>query len=280
MKLCITTLSENAATAGDLLAEWGLSTLIETEEATVLLDAGQSISAAHNARALGTDLSRIDRIVLSHGHYDHTGGLSRILGKMKKRVEVIAHPAVWVPRYRCLEGQEDRYIGMPTTRRRLEKLGAVFNLTTKPVKIADNIMTTGEIPIATDYEQVDPGLFLKEGSEMLPDQVLDDQAVIINTKYGLVVILGCAHRGIINTLYHAQRLTGVSQIHAVFGGSHLHNTSEERILQTVAALRDLGVQRLGLCHCTGEEVAAFLAQEFGEDFFYNHAGSRFDLLGD
>jgi len=153
MSVRITTLSENTAQLG-FLAEWGLSILIETDDMNILLDTGKSISVSHNADTLGIDLSKIDKIVLSHGHYDHTGGLREILRKMKKEVEIIAHPDIWAVKYSRREDQPDRYIGIPFQRQELESLGANFNLTTKPVKITDNIMTTGEIAMVTEFEKV------------------------------------------------------------------------------------------------------------------------------
>ena len=115
-----------------------------------------------------------------------------------------------------------------------------------------------------------------------PDQEIETfkaqyQALIVNTESGLVVILGCAHRGIINTLYHARHLTGKEMIYMVVGGSHLINTSEERLWQTIAALRELDVKRLGLCHCTDLPAASVLAQEFVESFFFNKAGTVVEI---
>ena len=278
MKLRITTLSENTAGAGNLLAEWGLSILVETDDINILLDTSSGISASHNADILGIDLSKIDKIVLSHGHCDHTGGLRQILRKMRKEVEIIAHPDIWAAKYARRQGQKDRYIGVPFQRQELESLGANFTLTTKPIKITDNIMTTGEIPMVTDFEEIEPNrFFVKEETGWQPDKLLDDQALIINTEQGLVVILGCAHRGIINTLYHAQQLTGVTQMHMVLGGCHLVSASRERIRLTISALRGLNVQKLGVSHCTGLPAAVIMAQEFGDKFFFNNAGTRINL---
>ena len=260
-----------------MLAEWGLSILVETDEVNILVDTGQSISASHNADVLGVDLSKVAKIVLTHGHYDHTGGLRQILHRMRKKVEVIAHPDIWAVKYSRREGQEDKYIGIPFHHQTLESLGARFNLTAKPTRITDNIMTTGEIPMVTEFEEIDAHLFVKEGAGWQRDKLVDDQALIINTEQGLVVIVGCAHRGVINTLYHAQQLTGIKQIHTVVGGCHLTNASEERIWLTIAALRELDVQRLGLSHCTGLPAASLMAQEFGEKFFFNNAGTSIDL---
>ena len=277
MELNITTLSENTAGLGNFLGEWGLSILVETDEINILFDTGQSISASHNADILGIDLSKIDKIVLSHGHFDHTGGLREVLRKIGKEIEIIAHPDMWQTKYARRQGKADLYIGIPFQRQELESLGARFNLTTESVRITDNIMTTGEVPMVTDYEEIEPYLLVKEGTDFKSDKLLDDQALIINTEPGLVVILGCAHRGIINTLYHAQQLTGVKTIHTVLGGCHLMDASEERIWLTIAALKELGVQRLGVSHCTGLPASAIMAQEFGDSFFFNNAGTSINL---
>jgi len=179
MSVRITTLSENTAGRGNLLAEWGLSILVETEKTSVLLDTGSSISAAHNADALGIDLNKVDKIVLSHGHYDHTGGLRQVLQKMRKDVEIIAHPDIWQAKYARRRDEPDRYIGIPFQRNELESLGAIFNLTAKPVKIDDSIMTTGEVPMVTSFEQVDADLFVKEDTGWHPEKIMDDQALIV-----------------------------------------------------------------------------------------------------
>jgi len=273
MTLRITTLSENTASRGDFIGEWGLSIFLETESMTVLFVSGKSISAVHNADALNIDLAKVSRIVLSHGHYDHTGGLRDVLRRIGKEVEVIAHPDIWQSKYARRKDEPDRYIGIPFQRRELESLGARFNLVKESAGIADNIMTTGEVPMITDFEQIDEGLFVREDSVWQSDSLLDDLALVIKKDAGLVIILGCAHRGIINTLYHAQQLTGTEKIYAVIGGSHLIGVSEERLWQTIDALKGLGIQRMGLCHCTDLPAASLLAQEFGECFFFNKAGT-------
>lgn len=269
-------MSENTAGLGNFLGEWGLSILFETEGLSLLLDAGQGVSTSHNADIMGVDLSRIDRIILSHGHYDHTGGLVPLLRKMKKEIVVIAHPDIWSDKYTSRRGQV-RFIGIPHRREELESLGAKFNLVTEPTRITDSIMTTGEIPMVTDFERIEPYLLVREHGELKPDELLDDQALIIKTEEGLVVILGCAHRGIINTLYQAQRLTGVKRIHTVLGGCHLMDASEERIGLTIATLKGLGVVRLGVSHCTGLAASCLMAREFGSGFFFNNAGTVINL---
>jgi len=277
MALRVTALSENTAGMGDFLGEWGLSLLLETDSKTVLMDAGTSISAVHNADSLDVDLKKIDKIVLSHGHYDHTGGLRELLRRLGREIEIIAHPDIWQDKYSRREGKAEKYIGIPYRREELESLGARFNLTAKPVEITDGFWTSGEVPMVTDYEAVDRFLFVKEGTALKPDPVMDDQAIFIRTGQGLVIILGCAHRGMINTIYHAQKTTGVPEIYAVIGGSHLIGASEERVWQSIAALRQLGVSKLGLCHCTDLPVISTLAQEFAGQFIFVKSGTRIDF---
>ena len=139
-------------------------------------------------------------------------------------------------------------------------------------------MTTGEIPIVTDFEKVGADyLLVKEGDKYRVDDFPDDRALIIKTEAGLVVILGCAHHCLINTLYHAQKLSGVQQIHTVIGGSHLFDASEDRIKKTVAALKELNVKRVGMSHCTGLQSSAIMAQELAGRFFFNTVGSQLSL---
>jgi 7,8-dihydropterin-6-yl-methyl-4-(beta-D-ribofuranosyl)aminobenzene 5'-phosphate synthase len=277
MEIKITTLSENTAARMGLLAEWGLSILVEVDGLQILLDTSQGFAAAHNARALGIDLSTVSWIVLSHGHRDHTGGLREILDSMKKTIDIIAHPDIWAAKYSGTFQREAEYAGIPFMREELERLGASFVLTREPVWLTDEIVTTGEIPMTTDYEEIDRNLYVREGGELHPDPLWDDRALIIDTEQGLVVITGCAHRGIINTLRHAQQLTGVEQINTVIGGTHLIRASEERIELTIAALKEFGLQRLGVSHCTGFAASVRLAEEFGEIFFPNNAGTRLTL---
>ena len=121
------------------------------------------------------------------------------------------------------------------------------------------------------------GRYMIDGSGIKPDTILDDMAIILNTEAGLVVVLGCAHRGIINTLHHARSVTSVERIYAVLGGAHLISESRERVEKTVAALKELDVQKVGLCHCTGLNAITRMAQEFGERFFFCNAGTTHEL---
>ena len=280
MDIRITTISENTAMTGGMLSEWGLSILIETKSLKILFDTGQSVSAAYNSDALGLDLSLTDKIVLSHGHFDHTGGLRDVLKKIGKKIQVLAHPDAWNLKYGLPpEMTTHRYIGIPYKREELESLGADFVLNKEPVWLADNIVLTGEIPMTTEYEQIDQGLFVKQGDRFVPDQVLDDKSIILKTAKGLLVIAGCAHRGIINTLQYARALTGEERIHAVIGGIHLFRASIEQRERTIEAFKEMQVEKIGVSHCTGLDASFRIAHEFKENFFFNNTGNRlnFDL---
>ena len=277
MHIRISTLAENSASWLGLLAEWGLSILVETDDATVLVDTGRSNVAAHNARIMKVDLAKIDKIMFSHGHEDHTGGLVDLLklrGMPEKPVEVIAHPDAWAPKYwRSSDGKRYDYIGIPYARKLAESLGASFHLTSEPVWITDRIVTSGVVPMQCDFEEIDDSACVETGDGFDDDPLDDDQSLFIVSDKGLIVVCGCAHRGIVNTIRRAQDLTGCDDVYAVIGGIHLFGASERRVQLTFEEIKRLDVQRIGVSHCTGPRASAFLAGELGDRFFFNQAGT-------
>jgi 7,8-dihydropterin-6-yl-methyl-4-(beta-D-ribofuranosyl)aminobenzene 5'-phosphate synthase len=272
--LKLTTIGENTSTRMGVLGEWGLSVLIEDGTRRFLLDTGAGASTLANADAMGVDLRGLDAIVLSHGHSDHTGGLLPVLARGGRETRVVAHPAVWGPKYtRNRANGKYRYCGVPTTRAALESAGARFEETAAPTWLSEDIVVSGQEPMSTAFEGVADSLFLRAGEAYELDPVLDDQSIYIRTNLGLVVVLGCAHRGMINILRHAIALTGVTDVHMVIGGTHLHPAPEGQVEQTIAALRQMGVRWIGVSHCTGMRAAARLAAALGDRFFVNNAGA-------
>ena len=274
MQCRITTLAENTSGKPHIIGEWGFCALVETQEATVLLDSGAGHGVIHNAEHLGVDLSRVDKIVLSHAHYDHTGGIMAVLKKIDKEVEVIAPLDLWAAKYSFRGGRKERYIGVPFTREALESLGAMFTMTSEPVYITDSLITTGEIEITNVFEEVgEDYLKIKVADQYQRDPCTDDRALVVKTEAGLVVVLGCAHRCLINTLNHVRTITGEDRIHMVVGGCHLIDASDNVIEQTINALKALQIDKIGVSHCTGLHAGAMMAAEFGDRFFFNNAGT-------
>jgi 7,8-dihydropterin-6-yl-methyl-4-(beta-D-ribofuranosyl)aminobenzene 5'-phosphate synthase len=294
-KLRLVTLSENTAKWLWVLGEWGWSMLIEADGFNLLFDTGLRVSATYNAAAMGVDLAKVDRVALSHGHVDHTGGLRDVLELMQRTVghsnflepnpreiEIIAHPEVWGPKYIKHGDPAYSYRGIPFVKAELEeRQGARFVESREPVWLTDDIVWSGEVPMLNDYETIAPICFLKVGegkysdgdATFVPDPLNDDAALYLKTELGLIVILGCAHRGMMNTIHHAQQLTGMEKVHMVVGGTHLVSASDYQMESTIADLKRLGVEKVGVSHCTGLASAAKVAAALGDKvFFHNNAG--------
>ena len=228
--LRITVLVENTASAEGLLAEHGLSVWIETAQGRYLFDTGQGSALGPNADRLGIPLERTDAVILSHGHYDHTGGLHHVLS-LKDRPTIYAHPAAFEQKYaRGLDGSS-REIGMPHQVKDQARSKADIRWVNVPTKISNGLFITGPVPRRNDYEDTG-GPFFADAGCLTPDELPDDQAVFLDTPGGIVVVLGCAHAGVINTLQYIKGLTGNSRLRAVMGGMHLLAAGRERMDKT------------------------------------------------
>lgn len=268
----ITTLVENTVTASPfpLLAEHGLSFLIERDGRRILFDAGQGLAILNNAGSLGIDLSTIDTVVLSHGHYDHTRGLPKLLEKARG-FRLIAHENVFDEKLVCL-GQNCFPIGMGNVRSDLEAAGVEMVIANAPVEIAPGVMTTGQIPMKSSFEVVEPMFFIEENGERRPDTLPDDNALIVDTPKGIVVVFGCAHRGAVNTLLHVNELTGKKKIHAIMGGLHLFLADRAKLDTVCEALAEFDIDRFIVGHCTGFAATAALHRKFGDKVTPNLVG--------
>lgn len=273
----ITVLIEDSksSTKPSLKAKHGLAYLIKAKidnsKMTIMMDTGPTPEAIlHNADAMDISLQNIDVIVLSHGHYDHTGGLIAVLKHIEKRVPVIAHPTVFGPKLKIMPHL--KFIGAPFTASEVESIGGVLVLTVDPVQIADGITTTGEVPRRTTFEKV-RGFWTVQNGRFLESTMLDDQSLVIDVESkGLVVVTGCSHAGIINIIKHAQKITGNRRIYAVLGGLHLSNAEDMRIQKTVNELEKFDPKFLGPCHCTGKKATIKIGKTFGERCHILHSG--------
>ena len=267
--LRLTIVVENSASlrSSSLWAQHGLSIFLELgygpERMKLLLDTGASSEVMlHNADALDLDLCHLDLICLSHGHYDHTGGLMGILQRVNGRVCILAHPDIFAPKLKALPAL--KFIGLPFSRTELEAAGAIMLEAHGPVALAPGVMTTGEVPRLESFEKVEGFWTVKDG-QYCQDSIPDDQALAINLPgKGLVVITGCAHAGIINTIKHAQKITGVEKLYAVIGGFHLMGADEKRIEATATALQLLDPTILRPGHCTGQKAVCRLQRALGD----------------
>ena len=271
----ITTIADNSTMEAGVLGEWGFSVFVEAGSSTFLLDTGASGATVRNADRMHLDLKKIEAIVLSHGHYDHTGGLRSVLERIgRSDVRIVAHPQVVERKYGYDRRTKTyRYVGIPHQQDLLVDSGARFAFQREPVWLTDDIVASGEEPMTTDFESVADNLYVRQEERFVPDCMADDQSVYVRTDLGLIVILGCAHRGMINIIRHAQHLLNTEQIYMVMGGTHLQPASREQVDKTIRALREMEVSWLGVSHCTGLSVAARLAGEFEGHFFFNSAGT-------
>ncbi len=270
----ITTLVENTVNKIGLLAEHGLSVLLETEEETILFDTGQKYAVVHNATKMGIKLSKVSKIVLSHGHSDHTGGLGDAL-KASGGAHIYGHPNVFDEKYskgKC----EQRSIGIPYTRECLQLRGADLHLSKTPIQITDSIQTTGEIKRQTDFETIHDRLCVVRDGILVKDDLLDDLSLIVAGREGVAVIFGCGHSGVINTLMQVRQMIGNTPISLVMGGIHLIDATEDRIKRTAHELKEFDIGRLALCHCTGTLAMIRLYETFGDKMLFNHVGTQIE----
>ncbi|MFO8032693.1 MAG: MBL fold metallo-hydrolase [Desulfohalobiaceae bacterium] len=273
----ISILCEN--TAGSMFGvtgEHGFSALVETGQDKILFDTGQGYTLLHNARILGVRLEEIAHIVLSHGHYDHTGGLAQALYP-PRGVRVTAHPDVFQAKYAVLQtaaGQKSFYIGQPYSRDYLEgSLDCNWDLQRGFCELSPGVYFSGEVPRQQEFEVVDSRLQVLGENGLQPDPLLDDASLLLETDSGPVVLLGCAHAGVINILRHFSNKTGHSKFKAVIGGTHLGVLEPGQQLDNIlSALDDFGLELVGVSHCTGPKAAAIAYQRFQERFAFAHAG--------
>ena len=277
MKFKITTLSENhvAQSGKKLIGEHGLSIYIAAGKRRILFDTGQDLAIAHNAGVLNIDLSRIDAVVLSHGHYDHTGGLKSLLER-NCSCSLHAHPDVFAQKIKGKDA-DWKYIGIPIPRDVFEPTGIDLKLSKTSEEIAPGIKTTGEIPLNNNFEQVETGFYIKTGNHIGQDILADDQALILDSDQGTVVLLGCSHRGVINTLTHVVNLTGKSRIHCILGGLHLDKASDQKLQKIIDHLRGFDVDKIGVGHCTGNRAFLALSNAFKEKVFLNTVGMEMEF---
>lgn len=275
MEITLTILSDNCISGSGFIGEHGFSVLIERNGSRFLFDTGQGTALPMNLKTLQKSLKGLHRAIISHGHYDHTGGLKWVLEETGG-VEIVAHPDLFA-RHMNKESdkKEARHIGCPFTRESLERLGASFHFVDRTTEIDPGIWFVTGVGGSENDRPSDARLVLPHGMAYMPDLMADDASLLIETDTSPLLILGCAHAGVLNITDHVKKRLGVKKIRALLGGTHLMFCGPTQVAQFIRTMNEFSVDVVGASHCTGFRAAAELAVHLGERFTLAAAGSVF-----
>ena len=270
-------LCDNNIAGTDFLGEHGFAALVTHRAESYLFDTGPGHTIAHNVKQSGTRLADLGAVLLSHGHYDHTGGLAWVLTQTGV-IEVHAHPGVFTPHLARSPGsraEPPRFVGCPHSREALEAAGARFVFHDRTAEIAPGVWFITAFERNGRQTPADGKLILDGPAGPVPDPMVDDASLVLETEAGPVLLMGCAHGGVLNILDHVRDCLGVSRLQAVLGGTHLMFSKADQVRAVIDALEAFDVAQVGVSHCTGSEATAQLAQHFGKRFRRAAAGSVF-----
>lgn len=274
MQAQVQILVENTTPAPGLIGEYGFSALITADNKKILFDTGSSDALLKNSKTLGIDLSTLDALVISHGHFDHTGAVMAV-AKLNQGLHVYGHPMIFNPHF--VERIPDSLIpiGAGFNESELKDNGAIFQAVSAFTEIMPGVFFCGEIPRTNDFEDAGAGFRTEVDGNVVEDHIADDSAIVLNLPDGLVIISGCAHAGLINTLNYCMEQTNCNKIMAFIGGTHLAMASETRINKTIAALQSMNINSVAVAHCTGFAPAAIMQQALGPKLVKAETGMLF-----
>ena len=265
------------------VAEHGLSLLIDADEERFIMDFGLTdFGLMYNMEVLGVDPDSISLGILSHGHHDHLGALFPFLEKRKGPFPLYLHKDAFLERrYFSLPSGEGFYFPR-VQKERMEQYGAqVMILEGSELILGERCFVSGEIPRVTEFERGLPGAYYEVGGERFKDQLRDDMSIYLRVEdKGLVVVSGCAHSGIVNSVLYGMKLTGIEKIYAILGGFHLTGPAmTETLPKTLDHLKEFSPQVICPMHCTGWESQRRLRELFGDRFILSSVGSVINLSG-
>ncbi len=261
----------------DFLGEHGFAALVDGAAGNYLFDTGQGLTLPHNYRQSGRRPADLEAVILSHGHYDHTGGLAWVL-EQTGPIDIHTHPAVFTPhlaRIASDPSKPPRPVGCPRTQAELESTGGRFVFHAATAQIAAGLWFISGYARQAGLTPDDGKLVLASADGLIPDPVSEDANLLLETPSGPVLLLGCAHGGVLNLLDHIRKHLGIKRLQAVLGGTHLMFFSPDQVRAVIAALERFEVALVGVSHCTGDMAALQLVQHFGERFRRAAAGSVF-----
>jgi len=279
MSLKITTLIENNSDENNiLLSEHGLSLYIEIDEIKILFDTGQSGDFIRNAEKLKIDLNNLDYVILSHGHYDHSGGFRKLVENTENSFKLIVGNGFFNEKYKLLETNKYKFNGNSFD----EKFINMNNISTKYINqdsfnITKDVILFSNFERKTDFEILNEKFYIKQNKQYVLDDFCDEIVLAVKVEKGLVVILGCSHVGVVNILKTITKRTGMP-IYCVVGGSHLIEADELRLNNTIKFLKENYISILRLSHCTGENAIRELKYEFENKFVYNNTGNVIEII--
>lgn len=271
-----------------LHAEHGLAYHVETvvndESHNFLFDYGLDFQGVkRNVELLGIDFTKLEALGLSHDHMDHQGALVDLLKakreEMRRGIPFYVGEQTFVGTY--MRRPDGSIVSLGMKREEIESLGFVKIVEINdPTPIIPGAYFVGKIEQVTDYEKIPPVFLAKKGNDFVQETFIGEQAVILNVKgKGLVVLSGCAHRGIINTVRQGQKMTGIEKVHAVIGGFHLIGAKPELVQRTIADFKVIAPDYIVPTHCTGFEAITAFAREMPDQFIINTVGTKYIFAG-
>lgn len=272
MKICV--LSENLTYQRGLVCEHGLSVLIEEDGKRWLFDTGQTGIFVKNACAMGISLEPLDGIILSHGHYDHCGGIETLMKQLKDPVPVYVRRRAFEAKFADKKGPEKEDIGIPWKE---ESCGSLVPVEEKKKKLSQGIWLIGDVPYTPGLEGPSPGMFVLSSGQFEEDRMSDEQMLVFETPKGLSVFAGCSHPGIINCLHYVREQFPGKKIFSLLAGMHLMHADQKKISWTLAQIKEYGVEVLMPVHCTGMNAIVQIQQQYPGQFRKVHCGSVIEL---